>query len=233
MANWSPSTATIFREVESMLQAEQVTSTTFWTKTDFFRWVNMGSERIADLLGCKRTGWKRDIVSGTAKYTLPSEFLSVTGVWVYDSSGNKAPLILLDWAEFQELVVDADPDVDETGTPEYGVIYNDAITLYPTPDYDYTNGLHVRGTRRLDELSSTTNTSEVKPQWTEALMNYTTWRAWLKKQEYERAEVFERLFKENLVQIERSLFKQNASRAHRLKDVEYGPYSRGLTGWKR
>jgi len=81
-----------------------------------------------------------NLVSGTAKYALPTDALTIKRVEVKDSSGNWVvlkPLIR------EEIKVAIDEALDTDSLPVYYRLLGDIIELFPASNYNSTSGLKV------------------------------------------------------------------------------------------
>lgn len=79
---------------------------------------------------------KADLVSGTKRYSLPSDALTVKKIDAYKSDGSSVELK-------QILLEDLDVSLDEfetiDGVPKYYRLIGNVIELYPTPNYTTTS----------------------------------------------------------------------------------------------
>lgn len=81
-----------------------------------------------------------DLVSGTAKYALPSEALTVQRIEIKDVNGN--------WYKLKPIVLEnltgaLDEFEDVDSTPMYYKLINGTIELFPAPNYSQTDSLRV------------------------------------------------------------------------------------------
>lgn len=95
-----------------------------------------------------------NLVSGTKRYALPEEALSVKKLEVLDSTGEE-------WTELKpldkkQLVEGVDDFMEDNGTPVYYTLVGNVIELYPAPNYNETNGLKLY----LDRASVSFTTSD-------------------------------------------------------------------------
>jgi hypothetical protein len=91
------------------------------------------------------------IVSGTRDYLFDSEFLSITQVFVADSTGT--------FHEVQAQDDKNDPEAyllsDGSGTPTTYELVGNSVILNPEPNYDYSDGLKVTFKRNGVKFAST------------------------------------------------------------------------------
>ena len=81
-----------------------------------------------------------DIVSGTYRYALPSDALTVSRIEVEDASGNW--ITLKPFLREKEQIAITDLE-DNSGVPTHYFLMNGTIQLYPKPNYASTAGLKV------------------------------------------------------------------------------------------
>jgi hypothetical protein len=82
-----------------------------------------------------------DLVSGTAKYAIPSDALTIQRVEIKDENGLEYQLTPITKELIKGQAVDEFLDVDST--PMYYSIVNGTMELFPAPNYASTGGLKV------------------------------------------------------------------------------------------
>jgi len=96
-----------------------------------------------------------DLVSGTARYALPSEALTIQRVELMDSNG--------EWYELKPLTKEmigmaVDEFLEEDAQPEYYTLVNNTIELFAAPNYNSTNGLKVYFDREISSFATSDTT---------------------------------------------------------------------------
>lgn len=81
-----------------------------------------------------------NLVNGTADYKFPVQAMSVRQVAIYDEAGNE---IYLRDADDNDFYAPLEELYKEAGKPQFYKLVANVLTLYPTPNYDYTDGLKV------------------------------------------------------------------------------------------
>lgn len=98
-----------------------------------------------------------DLEDGTAKYTLPSDALTIQRVEVLDEDGNETTLTPLTMDDIK-VAVDEFKDVDSI--PTHYRLFGDVIELFPAPNYDKTDGLVVYFDRAMDSFATSDTTQQ-------------------------------------------------------------------------
>lgn len=93
-----------------------------------------------------------ELTSGTNKYALPSEALTVESVQIKDRNGNYVRIKPLDIINSKAI------DYSKTGVPTQYSLVNGTIILDITPDYTATEGLKVYFERQAVEFATTDTT---------------------------------------------------------------------------
>lgn len=96
-----------------------------------------------------------DLVSGTAKYALPSTALTAQRIEVKDSAG-----LWIQLRPFTKQIIATGLDefMDTAAIPEYYRLIGGTIELYPAPSYNSTNGLKVYFDRDSYDFSTSDTT---------------------------------------------------------------------------
>jgi hypothetical protein len=97
-----------------------------------------------------------DLILGQQDYTLDVEYISVSKVIVYDTAGNKHVLQPIDRNDPGARVYLE--DINSTGQPIWYDKIGVSLRLYPTPNYDYTEGLEVYFQRKPSYFAYTDTT---------------------------------------------------------------------------
>ncbi len=96
-----------------------------------------------------------DLASGTSKYALPSEALTVHRVEVKDSAGDYIKLDVLTSEMINMGIDELEPN---NGTPRYYRLLGNTVELFPAPNYASTGGLKVYFDRGAVAFASTDTT---------------------------------------------------------------------------
>lgn len=113
---------------------------------------NIGNKQIWHLIHESSGNWQYDdanntdlppattnIVSGTATYVIPEDALTINRIEIKDSAGT--------WFKLKPITLEEIPTEGEfmtdSGTPRYYRALDNVITVYPSPNYDSTDGLKV------------------------------------------------------------------------------------------
>lgn len=153
--------------------------------TDFLAGTSSATYRIADktrnanlaldeitgvIIGCDGT-WQFDdtnytdlpigstnLIINQKDYSFNDEFLTIESVEIKDNSGN---VIKIKPKDLYQEDVDSITDYSEsTGTPKYYDKIGNSIFLYPSPNYNSTDGLKVYFQRKMDRFEITDTTKE-------------------------------------------------------------------------
>jgi hypothetical protein len=114
------------------LKGKKVTSE-LW----FIIWNNSGSWQYDDGNYTDLPYATTELTSGSFRYALPSDALTVNQISVKNRAGDLVRIYPLDKANSKEI------DRDKTGEPIYYNLINGTVELYPKPDYTQSAGLKV------------------------------------------------------------------------------------------
>ena len=147
-----------------------ISSSGDYTLKDFTLAINRGMSKIWSLIFSAKSGWKFDdgnntdlpqgttnLISGTSKYPLPSEALTIERIEVDDGDGNKVVVDLVSQEEVDQAVPEF---LNNGGTPRYARILNGTAETFPTPDYTVVSGLKVYFSRDMVDFVPTDTTKK-------------------------------------------------------------------------
>lgn len=128
------------------------TSLQRWSNTVLNDRMTMVHEEMCALAGMlEKRATDTNIVSGTAEYSVPDDFIREIRVLYKNASGYYVPL---DKKTITELDLFGPHWRDQSGTPQYFYIRDTYIGLYPKPDTARTGGLRLDYTCRAPDLST-------------------------------------------------------------------------------
>jgi len=106
------------------------------TDDDIIRWVNDGTREIVSKNGILRTKATTNVVAGMSKYAFPADILTLVSI-TFDGR----PVRHMSFQDAQQWVLDVDPDLTATGTPEIWYEWANELNFYPTPNASITGGI--------------------------------------------------------------------------------------------
>lgn len=171
----STAKAGLIQEIEQTLFTQYGTITDDTTKlSDFTNRLNRAYDKIATIIMASDKRWQwddrnyttelpigtTDITDGQKDYVMDLEHLRIIKVQVTDSAGNKKSLVPIDIQTPEgKLMYDEGATATE-GTPVMYDKFSNIIRVYPTPNYDYTNGLIVHYQRQPSYFVTTDTTKK-------------------------------------------------------------------------
>lgn len=136
-------------------------------KAQFVRHLNEANREVWSVIFHAFEGWQYDdsnfadlpqatinLVSGTRKYAIPSDALTMKRVEIYTSAGAVQTLKPTTLDQIKDLApgVGVDDFMKSNGTPLYYRLLNGIIELFPAPSYSYTAGLKFYFDRDISEF---------------------------------------------------------------------------------
>jgi len=145
------------------------TNTTSYPLVDKARRANMALSRFVGLVLSSDNRWQFDdtnytdlpigttnLVSGQGDYSLATSMLKILKVEMLDSNGDLTTLQPIDITDQSEPL----ESIGTSGTPKYYDKHATSVILYPTPNYNSTNGLKVYYQRDASYFVSTDTTKK-------------------------------------------------------------------------
>lgn len=169
------------------------------TDQDIIRWVNDAQNQIAvDNTGLMETTGNADIVANQAVYDFPVD-LSVLRSLAY--SGYR--LRSMSFSEFNEYIDGfKSPDANfGTGKPEVFMVWDNQITLFPTPGSDLASGLTIYYVKQPTIVTNLADSLTVPIQYHNSVVDYCLRFAYELDEDYEKANYKKSNFDETMMKL--------------------------------
>jgi hypothetical protein len=169
------------------------------TDQDLIRWINDGQEEICtNNEGLMETTSASDSVANQAEYDVPVDF-SVLRSLKYKGYRLKA----LSFAEFNEYLdgYSATPNSYGPGTPVVFMVWNNKITLFPTPDASITAAIGIFYIKRPSPVGNLADDLSIPLQYHNAVVNFCLQQAYELDEDYAKAQVKKGQFDDTMMKL--------------------------------
>lgn len=168
------------------------------TPEDIIRWINDAQEEIVEANETlMQTTSSTDVVAGQAEYDYPSD-LSIFRSMKY----NGYRLRYMSFNEFNEYLdgYNSPVGVFGPGTPEVLMVWQNKITVFPTPSINLTNGFTIYYVRHPVAVVTTADTPEVPTQYHKAIVDYCLKQAYELDEDTAKQQVKDAAFQAKMMQ---------------------------------
>lgn len=151
------------------------------TDSDILRWVNDAQLEILSQNRVLKGKATSDIVAGQFEYAFPDvPILDIQSIWV-----NGQKIEYRSFNEFEEYVIEADPNRTSQGTPILWTEWAGSLVLYPTPNADGPASVTVYYTQGPTVVSSLTDTLSVPDLYVPRIVEYCMAQAYELDEDYQ------------------------------------------------
>lgn len=179
--------------------------------TEQERWINQAYQEL-----CEEAPWPFLEVS-----TSGVSPLSLTDVRTILSVSDTTTQRTL-WGLDRRDVVDQDPDMNDTGSPEYFYLDDNTLTVYPA---NTTDTIAVRYIEVPDVLDSDSDTPDIPTRFQELIVDGAVIKAYKAADEFDAAQMVRVEWNEGVMKMRRSLLDRNWANAGSIKIVDLEDWS--------
>lgn len=157
------------------------------TDTDIIRWINDAQEKIVlENRGLMESTGTANVVAGTADYTAPTDLLDLRSL-LYKGFRVKA----MSFAEFNEYLdgfrAPASTSPYSRGIPEIFMVWNNTITLFPTPNESITDGLTIYYLRHPAQVATLADNLSVPLEYHNSIVDFCLSQAYELDEDFQKA----------------------------------------------
>lgn len=168
--------------------------------SDIISWINDAQEDIAnDNQGLLEATGTADIVAGQSDYDCPADMTMMRSLQ-YDG----IHLQLMSFNEFNEYVDGfrkSDPPLYGNGIPDSFMIWNNKITLFPTPAASLAAGLVIYYIRHPTQIASYADSLTVPAQYHSAIVDFCLQKAYELDEDMQKANVKKGEFDQRIMKM--------------------------------
>jgi hypothetical protein len=158
------------------------------TDSDIIGWMNSAQEDIAnDNQSLMEATGVADIIAGQQDYSLPADFSMLRSLQY-----NGFHLNRLSFNEFNEYLDGfrkANPPIFGNGIPDSYMVWNNTITMFPTPSTSITAGLTIYYIRHPTTITSYSDSLSVPAQYHKAIVDYCLQQAYELDEDSQKASI--------------------------------------------
>lgn len=181
------------------------------SNTEIDRWINQAYQEL-----CEEAVWPFLEVSTTG--TAP---LSITDVRTVLSVSNTTQGNILEHRDRRDLV-ELDPEMNETGTPEYFFLSDNTLSVYPL---NTTDTIAVRYIEVPDEMTADANEPDVPERYHELIVDGAVIRCYKSSDEWDVATALRVDWQEGVQRMRRTLLGRNLANTGRIVITDYEGWS--------
>lgn len=159
------------------------------TDADVMRWINDGMvEIIKHNEGALQKTDLIDLVAGQSQYSLPTDFLILRSLrFKYTDMLSFSIIRYKSMQEFDESIDGWDGTGYGTARPQFFTMYEDAVTLFPTPDTSVTDGLKILYNQKPTDVTGLSDTLSLPLIYHNTVVKYCLHQASLLDEDHEPA----------------------------------------------
>lgn len=157
------------------------------TDDDIIRWINDGQVEIVkhNDTALQTTDFM-DLVQGTSQYNLPDDLLVLRSLrYKYDSMSSFNRLTYKNMQQFDEEIDGWDGTVYNESTPYFFTIYENKVTLFPTPSESSVGGLKLLYNQKPTDVTGLSDTLALPLLYHNTIVKYCMWQASLLDEDHE------------------------------------------------
>lgn len=169
------------------------------TDADLIRWINDAQEEIVlTNAGLMETTGTANVVQNQAEYDVPIDF-SVLRSLKFKGVRLKA----MAFAEFNEYLdgYSATSNPYGTGTPEVFMVWNNKITLFPTPNETLASGLSVFYMKHPAAVTNLADALSLPLNYHNSIVNYCLQQAYELDEDYTKSQLKKSQFDETMMKL--------------------------------
>lgn len=167
---------------------------------DIIRWINDAQEEIGRTnQGLMETTGSADIVANQAEYDMPADF-SVLRSLRYKGFRLKA-MTLAEFNEYLDGYAVATGGPYGPGTPEVFTVWENKITLFPTPNETITAGLSVFYIKHPASVANLADDLSLPIKYHNTIVTYCLQQAYELDEDFQKAQLKEGKFNKDLMQL--------------------------------
>lgn len=154
------------------------------TDADIFRWINSGQLEACTSNKILKGKAITDLVAGQADYTLPTPaILYIESLHV---NGSRLPHKSLPQTERD--VTEVSSPIETAAIPSFWYEWGNTVTLWPTPNTTYTDGLTIYYSKLPTDVSASGDLLSLPDQYFEALISWVLSKAYELDEDYQAAQ---------------------------------------------
>lgn len=163
------------------------------TDADIIRWVNGGQEEIIRRTEAIKGSANADLVAGQLTYTFPTDILRLQAVLI-----NNRPVKQVSAQEYEEYVLEHDPDNTASGQPLIWYEWANEFHFYPKPEYSAVGGIKIRYIKAPEPVVAANDTLTIPDAFYNRLIEYVLQQAYELDENFQASQLKESQFSTNL-----------------------------------
>jgi hypothetical protein len=197
------------------------TSAQYWSDIELIRYINRG---IADYINKTRIledDAALSLIQGQLDYPLPSNWSSARAIFIKIINNDGTFMWKRIYPISLEKAAQQQPNflnntTDNQGRPTRYWIWNRRLWLNKAPDAQFATELHLFFKCKPIPVILSTDRIDLEDDLYEAILSYVLWKAWMKEQEFERADDQRTTYDRYVAEGRKWVKKQSGDQRYRL-----------------
>jgi hypothetical protein len=197
------------------------TSAQYWSDAELIRYINRAVADYVNKTRILEDDAAMSLVQGQADYPLPSNWSSAKEIFIKIVKDDDTYMWKRLYPFSLEKAAQQMPNFLNTtstnqGRPTRYFIWNHRIWLSKAPDAQFATELHLFYKSKPIPVQSATDTIDLEEDLSEAILAYVLWKAWMKEQEFERADDQRTTYDRYVAEGRKWVKKQSGEQRYRL-----------------
>ena len=197
------------------------TSAQYWSDAELIRYINRGVADYVNKTRIQEDDAALPLVQGQLTYPLPSNWSSARAIFIKIVNDDSTFMWKRVYPINLEKAAQQSPNFLNTtannqGRPTRYWIWNRQLWLNKAPDAQFATELHLFFKGKPIQVALPTDTIDLEEDLSEAILAFVLWKAWMKEQEFERADDQRTTYDRYIAEGRKWVKKQSGDQRYRL-----------------
>jgi hypothetical protein len=197
------------------------TTAQYWSDAEIIRYINRGIADYVNKVRILEDDATLSLVQGQLSYPLPSNWSSARAIFIKITNDDGTFMWKRVYPFNLEKAAQQMPNflnntAQNQGRPTRYFIWNRQLWLNKAPDAQFATELHLFFKCKPIPVQYATDTIDLEDDLSEAILAYVLWKAWMKEQEFERADDQRTTYDRYVAEGRKWVKKQSGDQRYRL-----------------